>query len=85
MATYNHTMQLSTGGTLSYSTGPTDANAQRIIDAHRTLFGMSPSATASQVWTKIGETVFDWLKTRTINQERDAAAASAVSGVNPIP
>jgi hypothetical protein len=70
-------MALSAGGTLSSSTRSlTDANAQRIIAHHRTRYGMSPSSTAAQVWARIDEEIWDVLKTRTINGEREASIAS---------
>ena len=77
MATYTHTMALTSGGTLSSPSMPlTDANATRIINAHRTRYGMAPASTAQQVWTRICEDVFDVLKTRTLNAERDAEVAA---------
>lgn len=77
MATFTMNMALSSGGTLTGSNQVlTDANATRIIAAHRTRYGMAPASTAQQVWTRIVEDVFDTLKTRTLNQERDAAVAA---------
>lgn len=77
MATFTMNMALSGGGSLA---GPapalSDANAQRIIAAHRKRYEMAPSSTAQQVWTRIVEDVFDALKTRTLNAEREAAAAA---------
>lgn len=81
MATYTHQMQLSTGGALTYSGPPvfTDAQAQRMIAAWRTKFGMAPGASNAAVWARLGEHVFDYLKTTTLNIEREAEVAA----INP--
>lgn len=79
MATFTMNMALSVGGTLTSSNPAlTDANAQRIIAAYRTRFGMAPGSTAQQVWARITDDVFDTLKTRTLNAERDASTAALV-------
>ena len=79
MATYTHTMALSSGGALnSPAMILTDANAQRIIAAHRLRYGLPTNSTAQAVWTAIANDVFDVLKTRTLNQERETAQAAVV-------
>lgn len=82
MATYTQNMALTSGSTLTGSHLLTDINATRIIDAHRILFGMAPASTPQQVWTRIVETMFDTMKTRTINHER--AAQEAAISINPL-
>lgn len=80
MATYTHNMALSAGGTLTGSSPTlTDANAQRIIAAFRSMYGMLPSTTAQQVWTRISDDVFDQIKTRTMNYEVEQSQAAIVS------
>lgn len=79
MATFTMNMALNAGGTLTGSNPAlTDANAQRIIAAHRTRYGMAANSTAQQVWTRIVDDVFDTLKTRTINGEQAAQTAAIV-------
>lgn len=70
-------MSLSNGSTLTGADQPlTDANAQRIIAAHRIRYNMPTNSTAQQVWSRISDDVFDMLKTRTINSERDTQTAA---------
>lgn len=76
MATHTNNLTLSSGGVLTGEHSLTDANAQRIIAAHRTRYNMAPASTAQQVWARIDEDIWDVLKTRTLNAERDAEIAA---------
>lgn len=69
MAQFTINMALSAGGTLNGGNPLTDANAQRIIAAHRTIYGMDPASTAQQVWAQIAARVFAHLKQTTMNHE----------------
>lgn len=68
-ATYTHTLQLSTGATLTFTQTLTDTNAQRIINAYKEILEMSPGATFAQVWTALATGVFNGIKNNTKGQE----------------
>lgn len=79
MATYSQTMALSAGGTLNHpAITMQDAQAQRIIAAHRVILGLDPATTAAQVWAALARRSFDTLKADTINYERQQAVAAVV-------
>lgn len=78
MATFTMNMALQAGGTLQASNPLTDANAQRIITAYRTLYEMDPASTAQQVWARIVAGAFNTIKQTTINSEQAAQAAAIV-------
>lgn len=74
MATF--TFSLAIGAqTFTYTETITNANAQRIGLAYRSILGL-PGATDQQIWAKLGEGVADTIKTRVVNQERDSQTAA---------
>lgn len=82
MATYTHTMQLSTGGTLTFTKTLTDANAQRIIAAYKILLSAPAGATNAEVWSRIAGSIFDEIKGNTMGQELNVGRAAVT--VTPI-
>lgn len=78
MATYTHTLQLSAGGTLTFTKTLTDENAQRIIAAHRVILEAPANATTAAVWDRIAQRKFDEIKAATISQETDAQRAAVI-------
>jgi len=72
MATLQMRFTLSTGADITYLVNLSDANASRIIDAHKVIYGMAGSSTAAQVWTRIGTGEFNRLKSDTMAQESAA-------------
>lgn len=76
MATYTHTMQLTTGGTLTFTLALTDENAQRIIASYRAILGAPQNATSAAIWTRIAQGVFDGIKANTIAQETEVERAA---------
>lgn len=76
MATWTHTLQLSTGQTLTFTKTITDANALRIPAAYRTTLGMDPASTNQQIWTALAQGVFNGVVTNVKNQELAAEQAA---------
>lgn len=73
MATMQMRFTLSTGADITYSVNLSDANANRIINAHRSIYGLSGGSTAQEVWNRIGAGEFNLLKSQTIAQETAVA------------
>jgi len=79
MAAYLQRMTLTVGGALnSDPISLSDANAQRIITAHRQILGLPPASTAQEVWAAIARRNFDMLKADSVNYERRQSEAAVV-------
>lgn len=82
MASYTQSMTLG-GPALTKTIGLSDANAQRIIAAHRGILDAPQGATAQQVWDRIVQRSFDIIKADTMNYERAQQQAAVVVGDIP--
>ena len=80
MATMQMRFTLSTGADITYTVNLSDAHANRIINAHRTIYILPGGSTAQQVWDRIGAGEFNLLKAQTIAQET-AAAQPVISNI----
>lgn len=80
MATLQMRFTLQSGADITFSVNLSDANATRIVDAHRAIYGMPGSATAQQVWNRIGAGTLNALKSAAMAQE-SAAQQPAIADI----
>lgn len=76
MATFTMSLAMTTGAPLTKTVTLTDANAQRIIAAYRTILDAPQNATAASVWDRIVQGTFDGVKANTISHETEEQRAA---------